>query len=309
MEWSDIKYFLAMVEAGSLSSAAKSMRVSQPTLSRRLTALEESLGASVFSRKSSGLELTAEGESLLSHAQLMSDQAVAIERIASGQDQRLSGSVCITVVESIGAEWLTCELFKCRELYPNIDIEMRIEDTSADLMRHEADIAIRMYRPTQPDLIAKKVAHMHYGTYTSQSYIDRKGTLTKIQDIREHDMVLPTEATLQFLRPVLKKSNVELGKPAFSSNSSTAIIAALRQGYGIGFSSSLTAMRYPDLIPIFPEHRLHNDIWLVTHADLRRSARIRAVYDFISDLFKGHKLALAKDENGDICDEPDSLSP
>ncbi|WND01833.1 LysR family transcriptional regulator [Temperatibacter marinus] len=297
MEWNHIKYFLKMAETGSLLSAAKELQVSQPTLSRHLTALEDDLGTAVFTRKTKGLELTAAGEQLREYAEQMSESAMAIERIAMGADLTLAGPVTITVVDSIGTEWLTENLFAFHEKFPDIELTLRIEDSSADLMRKEADIAIRMYRPEQPDLIGKKVGVMTYGLYSSEKYLSTAGEPKKLRDIQDHRMVLATGTILKFVKPLLKEMNIKLGKVAFSANSAIALAKATRMGYGIGIHSSFSALRYPELKPVLNGHQKYSEIWLVTHEDIHRSARIRAVFDYLSELFAGYMKQLRAKED------------
>lgn len=283
--WSDLKFFLSMVEHGSLSAAARAEGVSQPTLSRRLTTLEESLNTDLFNRSVDGLQLTPTGERLVEHAARMKEEAISIERIAAGRDDRLSGLVTISTVEILGTEWLPKALRKFSEVYDGVQIDLQIDMASADLLRREADIAIRMFRPIEPDLIAKRVGSIAHGLFASQDYIDRKGTPDNLHDICNHDLVLPGKKVLEIIREKLGSKNIHLCPPVFTSNDSHALAEATLAGYGIGVHSAITAHRHPELILVLPNVIRETELWLVTHKDVNKSARIRAVYDYLSELF------------------------
>jgi len=284
-DWSDLRLFLAMSKHGSLSAAARAVKVSQPTLSRRLTALEEGLGTDLFVRSVDGLLLTPTGERLVEHAQRMQEEATNIERIAAGDDDKLVGTVTITTIESIGAGWLTKKLLPFQDLYPDVTLELEMSSNTADLLRREADIAIRMYRPTEPDLIAKKLANMSYGFYATKAYISSHGKPKYLRDLENHKMVLPNGSIIDYLEPLLAKRKVCLGEPAFRSSCMSALTTATLAGYGIGIHSSFTANQHPELVRVYDE-TIEVEVWLVTHKDVKTNARIRAVFDFITDIFK-----------------------
>ncbi len=283
--WSDLKFFLSMVEHGSLSAAARMEGVSQPTLSRRLTALEESLKTDLFNRSVDGLQLTPTGERLVEHAERMKEEADSIERIAAGRDDSLSGLVTISSVEIIGTEWLPQILREFTKIYDGVQIGIQIDTAPADLLRREADIAIRMFRPQEPDLVAKKIGSLYYGLFATQDYLDRKGKPNTLEDICQHDLVLPGPKILEIIRKKLGSKKIQIPPPVFTSNDSHALASATLAGYGIGVHSALTANRHPELIPVLPYTISESELWLVTHADINKSARIRAVYEHLSKMF------------------------
>lgn len=294
LNWDDLKYFLVMAEEGSLSAAAKKLIVSQPTLSRHLTSLEETIGAELFSRTRSGLELTSLGERLLRHAKEMQDEVHAVERIITGSDTSLKGSVVISTIESIGAEWLVKHTRPFHDQYPGITVDFKLTHTSSDLLRREADIALRLFRPVQNDLVAKKTATMNFGYYASTEYIARYGKPEKLSDLKDHYQILPHDDILAMLplsaqRPWRSRANA-----TFRSNSFLALSSAVREGYGIGAYSCLTAAGDKNLVRLFEDMVIFStDIWLVSHAELRRSARIRAMYDYLGDLLLTHARAFS----------------
>ncbi|MEX0299666.1 MAG: LysR family transcriptional regulator [Kordiimonas sp.] len=289
LSWDDLKYFLVMAEEGSLSAASKKLVVSQPTLSRHLTALEENVGAELFSRTRSGLELTSLGERMLSHAKDMQDEVHAVERLITGHDTSLEGTVVISTIESIGAEWLVKHTRPFHDTYPGITVDFKLTHTSSDLLRREADIALRLFRPVQNDLVAKKTVTMNYGYYASRDYIERNGKPERLSDLKDFHQVLPHDDILAMLprasqRPWKTRANV-----TFRSNSFLALSTAVREGYGVGAYPCLMAAHDDNLVRLMDDLIIFStDIWLVSHAELRRSARIRAMYDYLGDLLHTH---------------------
>jgi DNA-binding transcriptional LysR family regulator len=158
LDWSALRDFLAVADTGSLSAAARQLRVSQPTLSRRMAALEERLGVELFQRTSRGLELSETGEAILGPARQMEREARGIEVAATGSSRALSGPVRITASEGLAIDWLTPELARFQAEHPDIEIRFLIRNTNLNLLQREADIAVRLGRPRQADLLVRRVA-------------------------------------------------------------------------------------------------------------------------------------------------------
>jgi len=294
-KWDDLKYFLAMAEEGSLSAAARKLSVSQPTLSRRLTALEDDMGAELFSRTRTGLEMTALGEGLVQHARHMRDDVYSMERLVTGHDNNLKGTVTVSCIDIIGTEWLIKHIRPFHELYPGITVEITIANATSDLLRGEADIALRMFRPVQNELIGRKTVSMNYGYYASRDYIDRMGNPKQISDLKDHKFILPHDDILA-LTAKGGGRHIELSKndAVFRSNNLLALASAVREGLGVGAYSCLMAHGDPNIVRLFGDHLVFSsDLWLVSHADLRRSARIRAMYDYLINLLTSNKNAFA----------------
>ncbi len=294
LNWDDLKYFLAIAEEGSLSAAAKKIRVSQPTLSRRLAAFEETVGADLFIRNRSGLDLTDLGEHLVEHARHMQDDVHAAERLITGHDSSLKGEVVISCIDIVGSGWMLQCARKLRKLYPGITIHIKIENQATDLLRREADIAIRMFRPIQNDLIAKKVTTMNYGYYVNREYIAEHGKPERFTDLKNHEYIMPDDMMIAHTdnrRTPPKRPSVT---PAVRSNSIITMSNAVKAGLGIGACGCIVADDDPELVRLFNDMIVFgSDLWLVSHAELRRSARIRAVYDFLSKEFSidSHKFS------------------
>ncbi len=293
LNWQGIQEFLAVAKAGSLSAAARQLGVSQPTVGRRIEALEAKLDAPLFIRTPQGLNITETGEKVLDHAELMSDEAHAIERIVSGRQTGLTGTVTIASLEGLGAGWLAAQFEDFYARYPDINLQLTMQLHAVDLLRREADIAVRLFRPTQLDLIARKVGDIGFGFYASPGYIKRKGELKSIADLERHDVVLPDAEVTRYVEATLHKKSVRMGRVTFRSNNMMALQVASAKGYGIGIHTCIVADQDPGLVRMLPgENLIEQEVWLVTHKELRRSARIRAVFDFLSELFEENRGAL-----------------
>ncbi|MCJ9429127.1 LysR family transcriptional regulator [Kordiimonas marina] len=292
--WDDLKYFLAMAEHGSLSAAARKLNVSQPTLSRRLTALEEDVGAELFSRTRTGLEMTTLGEQLLHHARHMQDDVLAIERLVTGQDTNLTGSVMISCIEAIGGRWLVGQLKPFRARYPGITVDIKVDNAASDLLRREADIALRMFRPVQNDLVAKRTVSMVYGYYATRGYLEKHGMPEHTRDLKNHCFILPHDEILAHTKTDPRKVYALSEAAAFRSNNMTALATAVEEGMGIGAYPCLMAAENDDLVRLFDDHTVFSsDIWLVAHAELKRNARIRAMYDYLGDMLHDNAAAFS----------------
>lgn len=294
LDWTALRDFLAVAEAGSLSAAAKRLRVSQPTVSRRIAALETDLEARLFNRTPRGLELTEAGETILEHARRMDQEALAVARAATGTDSGLEGTVRLSATEGIGVEWLTRELSAFRDAYPGIRVELLIDNAAANLLRREADIAVRLFRPQQADLIARRVGHHVLGLFAAAEYLARRGTPARVEELAAHDIVGYDESIGHVAQAKWLLRHVSAEQLVFRSNSLLSQLQATRAGIGIGTHSALIGNRDPGLVRVLPEIDVtRQDIWLVTHPDLRRSARIRAMFDFLAELITTHRAELA----------------
>ena len=293
LNWSSLKDFLAVAQYGSLSEAARHLGVSQPTLTRRMAALEESLRAELFRRSPRGLELTDAGEALLPPARQMQEGAQAAELAVSGRDLALSGLVRITATEGLAVEWLTPALARFRERQPQIEVEIIVRNTALNVLRREADIAIRLGRPRQAELVARRTGDLVLGLYASRAYVEAHGAPETLEELRLHRGIAFDEADVYtgaggFLERALGGARV-----VYRANTLGAQLSAIRAGFGIGGQACFIANRDADLLRVLPESEVRFEIWLVTHPGLRRSARIRAVYDFLAERLTAARPLLA----------------
>ncbi|WP_374763077.1 LysR family transcriptional regulator [Yunchengibacter salinarum] len=280
VNWNDLNFFLAIADEGSISAAARAMKVSQPTLSRRLAALEEVLGCDLFGRARSGLALTETGARLLDHVRHMRDDVNAISRVVTGDNASLTGKVTISAPAAISGRWLA----DLRGEYPGIRLDLRIDMTAADLVAREADMAIRLFRPDEPDLIARQVGRMGIGFYASRDYLARNGTPQRLADLADHDVALPTADLMGLTNEQVYQGIPVRDRVVLQVNSFPALLDALKGGVGIGPYPCFRADAADDLVRVLPGVRvLEKEMWLAAHGDLRRNARIRAVFDFLRD--------------------------
>lgn len=284
-DWSDIAVFLAVLDAGSLVAAAEQLALSQPTVGRRLAALEERLGVQLFARSGRRLVPTEVAHRIEESARKMSQEMHAIRRGVAGSAKGLFGQVTVSANEGTGTEWLIPVLASLQHKYPDIRVELKIESRAADLVQREADIALRMGRPSQLELIVRKLATVGFGFYASKAWLENNGDVNDLQDLQGvswvrgafsagHKDALGTFFEEHALKPTI----------AVSTNSPTAQLLAVRAGMGVGVLSHRWASRVPELQRILPDFEAVDiDLWLVTHEDLRYSARIRAVADHIAE--------------------------
>lgn len=283
-DWNKARAFLVTAEEGSLSAAARALGMAQPTLGRQVDGLEQELGIVLFERVGRGLQLTPGGLELLDHVRVMGDAAGRVSMNALGQSQTLEGRVCISASETYAAVLLPPIIAKLRIMEPDIHVEIVVSNQASDLRRREADIAIRNFRPTEPDLIAKKVGEADAVLYATPDYIEKIGNPTMPQDLRQAHFVNLDHAGMMI--KALNKLGLGLTEENFPLLTESYLVMweLVRQGVAIGIldahigdADPIVRRVLPDFQPfIFP-------IWLVSHRELTTSRRIRRVYDYLAE--------------------------
>lgn len=281
-DWSDYLVCLAVSEAGSLTAAAQQLGVSQPTVTRRIQALEQRFGEPIFERDHGQSRLTPLGQKVVAHAKRMREEASAIERAVIAQDQSLSGLVVVSASEGLGADWLPRALASFQRENPGIGIEVSIKNNTANLADREADIALRWNGPgTQQSLIGRRGATVGAGLYASRDYLDAHGRPETVEDLADHSCVgwsmgdyfgWPSTA---HGAPVLPK-NI-----AFKANSPASHVKGIEAGFGVGVTSHRLARQNPHLERLLPDFSSSLDLWVVAHETVRKSARVRAAFDHV----------------------------
>lgn len=283
-DWNRARAFLVTAEEGSLSAAARALGMAQPTLGRQVDALESELGVVLFERSGRGLVLTPSGVDLLEHVRTMGEAASRMSLAAAGQSQSIEGTVCIAASEIHAAFLLPPILRRLRLQHPGIEIEIVASSSSSDLRRREADIAIRNYQPTEPDLIGRKIRDQAARLYASPGYLAEIGKPQLPYDLRNADFIsIDGSGSGMFLKGLnrLGLSLTERNFPIVAENY-LVMWELVKQGLGIGIMDSaigdaeaLVRRALPELEPlIFP-------IWLVAHRELNTSRRVRAVFDLL----------------------------
>jgi DNA-binding transcriptional LysR family regulator len=284
IDWNLARAFCATADAGSLSAAARKIGLTQPTLSRQVAELEAELGVALFERIGKKLVLTSTGRGLLEHARVMAAAADAMVLSAAGQMQEITGRVCISATDAFSAYILPDIVERIRRQAPQITISIIATDSLSDLRRREADIAIRHLRPTEPELIARHIGEMHADFYASSIWVTRHGKPTTAKDLTNAE-VLAFEPVDRFVDQ-LGRSGIALSADQCCVVSDNAIVLweLVRRGLGVGMMLREVAARTPDLVRLLPDWEgIPVPVWLVTHGELRTSARVRLVFDVVAE--------------------------
>lgn len=280
--WEYLSTFVGVARAGSLTGAAQVLGISQPTASRHIQALEAALDVDLFVRHARGLTLTDDGARLLESASEVAERVESIFRHVKGERDRVAGSVRVSAAEPIGGHAINPCLTRLLREFPELRVELVIDNSPADLSRREADIAARMFRPTQLDLVARRIGEVEIGLFASRSYLRRRGTPRGVGDIGHHTMI-------GFDRdPVWHQVVAELGlSPSvfgYRCDSVLAQIQAARDGVGIAALHVALAARHRSLVRVLPRLKIPSlEMWLVMHASLRGNAAVRTVFDHLGD--------------------------
>lgn len=290
-DWDDLRYFIAVGRAGSFNAAARDLATSQPTVSRKISSLEEKLGLPVFFRQPEGIALTEVGRSLWERALIVEEAVSSFSKHLEMGRRSDRASIRISATEGIGSLWLTPRLLRFSQVNPEISLQLLLDTRSVDLLRREADIAIRLSRPLTPNLIAKKVGQLTFGLFASREYLLRNKPPLLLADIKKHNLVTLAlrESKLDEVWQDLHDSGASI---AFSTNSSVAEIAAVSGGFGIGLIPKYAGPLF-GLVPILPDIVWRRrDIWLLIHPESRKFPKIRAAFDEIASIFYRDKSDL-----------------
>jgi len=280
-DWDLFRTFLAVLDGGSLSGAARRLGLTQPTVGRQIEALEQQLGSPLFTRSVGGLQPTETALALRPHAEAMAAAAEALVRTASGEADAVRGAVRITASEIVGVEVLPPILTGFHEAHPDVTIELNLSNRQEDLLRREADIAVRMARPTQGALLARRIGLADVQLYAHRRYLETHGYPTSLDDSRHSAIGFDRDLANQRM---LEERQLPLTREdfAFRSDGDLAQLAALRAGFGIGACQVGIAARDPDLVPVLQDaFRFDMEVWVAMHEDLKASRRMRAMFDWL----------------------------
>jgi DNA-binding transcriptional LysR family regulator len=281
-DWDGLRIFLALCRTRTLAAAARKLGVDETTVARRLLRLEKEMGAALVERAGGGLALTAAGEGVRDSAEEMERAALTAERRALGADRQLSGRVRVTAPEMLGRRFVLPALRAVHERHPGIDIELITTIARLDVIRREADVAIRTVRPTEPALIARKLGRMAMAAYV------RRG--------RRRPVPLAAVAYTDGVKLPLRQveDRVPGGRVALRTNGIAAVFEAVRLGWGAGDLPCFVGDASPELERAFPGEKPDAlDVWLIVHADLQRASRVRAVVEEVVRVFREEAGVLA----------------
>ena len=283
-DWTLYRTFLAVIEEGSLSGAARQLGLTQPTVARHVDALEAALGANLFLRSQRGLTPTEMALDLKPYAGTLASTAAALLRTASARAGEVSGSVRVSASEVVGVEHLPPILTRLRRRHPGLVVELVLSNAVDNLLQRDADIAVRMVEPVQETLVAQRLPPIALGLHAHHGYLERNGTPTSIGDLARHDLIGFDRGT-PAVRAIVGRFPV-LDRPAFAlrTDSDLAQLAAIRAGFGIGICQVPVARRDPALVRILVDAvSVDLGLWIVMHEDLKTSACCRAVFDALAD--------------------------
>ena len=288
MEWDDFKYFLAVARSGSLTGAARTLKTSAATVGRRIMTLESRLGARLFDRGQTGYALTESGEAIRLKAEEVEEAVLSLEREAFGRDLRASGKVRVATAEDIASVIVAPRLTEFRRLHPGIVLEMVSSWDVVNLTRREADVAIRTVRPMQGDFVIRQTGVWNCAVYVSKPYARAHKLAADMNEMPGIDVISWTEEH-RFRGGDWFDKHAQNAPVVLAANSRHIQYAACKAGLGAAILPCLAADRDPDLVRLLPPERVRSvPLWLVAHRDLLRTARVRAVMDFLAEIAPKH---------------------
>ena len=281
-DWNDLRYLLAVAREGSTLSAAKALGVSQPTVQRRLAALEEHLDRKLVEHHPTGYRLTELGKTLLPHAVDVERSVEAFQRQLMSAGEDLTGTLRVTCPEGMASRLLAPVIEAFREKYPGLRVDLIMTDRRLDLAKGEAEVALRIHEPGDDQLIARKIADSPWAVFASRSYIKRHGRPQRWEDLDQHAIIefggeLADNHAARWFRSVAPKATI-----AIRGNSMLGVLAAVKSGAGLAPLPMLLGGLEDGLEPVLesiPE--IDTKLYLVIHADLKRTPRVRAFCDFV----------------------------
>ncbi|WP_299208621.1 LysR family transcriptional regulator [uncultured Tateyamaria sp.] len=284
-DWTHLRAFLATAETGSLSAAARQLGLAQPTIGRQVSALEDALRLTLFERTSRSMTLTDAGRDLLIEARKMGDAAARITVMAQGRTQGLDGIIRVTASDMMSAYVLPDTLLKLRDLAPRLRVDVIAANDIRDILKREADIAIRHVRPTEADLIARKIGDSSAHLYASKSYVAARGSPKTVEDLKEHDFI--SMADDDAFVAAMEEYGIPVSRANLRSGSTSGITTweLLRKGFGIFPMSDHIGDQFDDAVRLLDGITdLSFPVWLVTHRELHTSKRIRLVFDLLAEM-------------------------
>ncbi|WP_457351086.1 LysR family transcriptional regulator [Roseateles sp. P5_D6] len=289
LPWDLLHTFLGVLREGSLSGAARALGLTQPTVGRHVAALEQALGQPLFTRSPTGLLATEAALALRGHAEQMEAAAAALQRAATARGSEVRGTVRVTASEIIGAEVLAGVFAALREAHPGLVLELALSNQLQDLLRREADIAVRMTPPEQGQLIARRIGSIELGLHARTDYLDRHGRPATLAELQGHTLI-GFDTVTPFIRAGSKRlSGISRDSFALRSDSDLAQLALVRAGAGIGMCQVALARRAPVLERVLADQFAWPlETWVAMHEDLRQNTPCRVVFEALVDGLTRH---------------------
>ncbi len=282
-DWNDLKYFLSCSRAGSLAGAGRLLKVDETTVGRRLAALEHALGARLFDRTSDGFVLTSTGERLLDKAVQVEEMTLDVERQATGADVKLEGVVRVATTETLQVMFLARHLARLRASHPGIVVEMVGGLPTANLLKRDADLAVRVgaTTPTQQSLIVRRLGAFSWGLYASRTHSKRQGKARRRLSVDGQSVIGYCEELAQSSGAHWLDEHAGGATVVFRTNSILAAAQAARGGWGVAILPTFVGRENPELVRLNAKPLCSSNLWLAVHVDLQRNARVRAVIEHL----------------------------
>jgi len=295
-QWDDVRFFLAVARAGSLSGAARTLGVGHVTVGRRISLLEKRLGVTLLHRTPDGFAVTAAGDAVLRQCIAMENAALDLERVAAGRDSLAAGSVRLTATEALARQIIAPAIAELRKSHPDLRIDLAVGVRSLDIARREADLALRVGRPSGSGLVCRKLGDVGYSLYASRSYLATYRLPQRGKGLADQHLITFTGAPAA-TSPFFMNERLEGARIALRCDNPLIQLQAAANGIGIAELACFLGDECADLVRIWPDEvPALRAVWLVTHEDSRRSARIRVASSAIGDVFRRQRKIL---RNGD----------
>lgn len=292
-QWDDVRFFLAVARAGSLSGAGRAMGVGHVTVGRRITLLEKQLGVTLLNRTPDGFVTTSAGDAILRQCAAMESAAADLERIVGGSDALMAGSVRVTTTEGLAYQLVAPAIAALRETHPELRIDLLVGARSLDIARREADLAVRFARPQASDLVCRKLGEVAFALYASKRYLARKGIPKQGQGLADFDLITFTGAPAA-MNPFFMGESLEGARIALRCDNALIQLRAAASQAGIVEAACFLGDSAPDLVRVWPDRATRRVAWLIVHQDMRRAARIRAVSNAITEAFRRQRRILGQ---------------
>jgi DNA-binding transcriptional LysR family regulator len=287
IEWELYRSFLAVLTERSLSGAARALDIAQPTVGRHIVALEKALGMPLFTRSQTGLLPLDSALQLKPYAEAMSSTAAALERAAASQGAGVRGIVRVTASEVIGVEVLPPIIARLREEHPDLQIELVLSNRVQDLLQREADVAVRMTRPNQELLVARRIGYVQAGLHATKQYLQRHGVPESPSDLERHSLIGFDQPTA-FIRAASKSVPIRREMLTIRADSDLAQLALIRSGAGLGMCQVPIGRRDGLVRVLARQFSFPLDTWIAMHKDLRNSPRCRVTFDALAEGLRAH---------------------
>jgi len=300
MDWDKLRIFHAVADAGSLTHAGDTLHLSQSAVSRQIRALEESLNTTLFHRHARGLILTEQGELLFDATKSMSKRLDAASARIRDSEEEVFGDLRVTTTIGFGSLWLAPRLSKLYEKYPDLRIDLMLEERVLDLPMREADVAIRMKKPSQADLIRKRLMGVHMGLYASPEYLESSGAIETLEDLQSHRLICQAPTSFQVAAGAQLVQTLTSGglQSMLTVNNYYGVLQAIRHNLGVGVLPDYLTEDFPDLVRVLPELESSEvPVYLAYPEELRHSQRIHAFRDFVQDEIIAHRKKLKEDRS------------